>query len=125
MTVLLLLSGCTTIDHIVGIGPVNPPPSPTGAFDGSYYGEADTVRARPGQCPADRLGMAEVGDKRLSFAYAPQIIFNPPVQPDGTLHGVVGPSTLNGRITGRRLVMTVITPNCETHYNLHLVGNRS
>lgn len=126
LALLIALSGCAAADRVVGLGPASPPPSPTGAFDGGYFGRAELVRARtPDACPASRTGVVEVGDKRLSFAYQPQVIFNPPVKPDGVLHDTVGPAVLDGRIDGERLVMDVVTPDCETRYNLRILHNRS
>lgn len=124
--VLCALAGCTTVHHMFGFNPAYPPPSQTGAFDASYYGRARLVRGVDNaQCPKSRIGVAEVGDKRLSFAYAPDVVFNPPVHPDGIIHDTVGPAVLDGRITGSDLVMRVTTPQCETTYELSTIGNRS
>lgn len=123
---LLLLAGCGTVDHYVGLGALSPAPSPTGAFDGSYFGTAELVRARPGvTCPPDELGVVEVGDQRLSFAYAPLVIFNPPVQPDGRFHATANRAVLDGQIRRNRLVMTVRSPDCEARYRMHFIGNHS
>ena len=123
---LCSLAGCTTVDNSIGLGHRTPPPSITGAFDGSYFGPAELVRRSPGAgCPDDRKGVAEVGDKRLSFAYAPLVIFNPPIQPDGTFHETVGQSVLDGQIKNDRLKMRVRTPLCDSDYNLTFIGNHS
>ncbi len=127
LAVGLFLCGCQTTDHLVGLGHSDPPPSVNGAFDGSYYGRARDIgkTSQPALCPINRLGVAEIGDKRLSFAYAPDIIFNPPVQPDGTLHDQVGVAILDGTVTLDHLRMTITTPDCATRYDLKLIGNRS
>lgn len=124
---LMGLTGCETVDHSIGIGQANPRPSVTGRFDGSYYGEPDLVKSRPGaHCPPDnRLGVIEIGDKRLSFAYQPLVIFNPPIQADGHVHDKVGDATLDGQITGRDLHLVITTSNCETRYDFGLIGNKS
>jgi hypothetical protein len=123
---LMLLSGCDAVQNAVSLNRAYPPPSATGAFDGSYYGRARVVRAQPGvNCPQGRIGVMEVGDKRLSFAYAPEVIFNPAVAADGTVHDTVGPAVLDGKITDDMLVMRVTTPQCDTSYRLSFVGNHS
>jgi hypothetical protein len=44
-----------------------------------------------------------------------------PVQPDGSVYAVSGPSVLSGRLAGGRLAFTVRTPVCESHYNMRYV----
>lgn len=134
MMCLGLLSACSTVgpvaNRFVGLGQASPAPSATGAFDGSYFGTVHTVRAdMPAGCAADKKGVVQVGDRRVAFAYAPDVPFNATVQADGAFHDDLktqnGNATMSGKIEKDALAMVIVTPHCETHYALSLIGNRS
>ena len=100
--------------------------SPAGPlhFDGNYKGHAWLVSAS-GACPNGRHGVLLIGDNVLTYAYTPLIVFQVPVGPDGLLHGVAGEATLDGRIEGERLAMTIATATCTTQFDADFVLNHS
>ena len=94
-------------------------------MDGSYQGRAHLVSGTGAACPNSGLGVLEIGDHTLNFAYQPNVVFIAPVLADGTLHDVSGLSTLDGKIANDQLTMTIKAPGCETHYAADFVWNHS
>ena len=93
-------------------------------YDGSYKGPARLVQGGP-TCPAPRYGVIMIGDNVLTYAYTPNQIFQVPVGADGSLHGVAGSTTLDGRIVRNRLTMTIKGPDCTTDYRARYTLNHS
>jgi hypothetical protein len=94
-------------------------------FDGSYKGtEVLAVNQSP-TCPAPQHGVVLIGDNSLSFAYTPNIIFMTDIQPDGSIHALQDNTTLDGRITGDRLTLTVRRLGCQTDYAGTFILNHS
>jgi hypothetical protein len=100
-------------------------PGSTNLIDGSYKGRPALQAANPQICPGTHYGYVEIGDRDLHFAYLPGIIFDAPVQLNGTLHDVRGPAVLDGKIIDERLVFSVTTPQCHTDYDLGFYWNHS
>jgi hypothetical protein len=90
-------------------------------IDGTYKGDATLVMARSPTCPRGKEGSVEIGDQTLYFGYQPDVLFIAPVQTNGTVHAVAGPSVLDGRLVNGRLVFSVTTPVCRTRYDLRWV----
>ena len=116
-----LLGGCA----LVSPGDPVPPASVSGRFDGSYQGVSRLVRAAVPGCPAGRQGVLQIGDGVLTLAYTPVVVFSTHVLPDGRLEGNAGPVSLQGRIVGNHLGMTIDSPACRTDYNADYVWNHS
>ena len=100
-------------------------PGSTNLVDGSYQGRPRLQAVDRALCPSPHYGVLEIGDRELHFAYLPTIVFDAPVQPDGTLHDEQGPSVLDGRIHANRLQLSVTTPDCHTDYNTAFIWNHS
>ncbi len=90
-------------------------------ISGTYKGLATRVSPDDPRCPTARTGTLELGDNRLELAYTPGLIFTAPVQPDGSVVSVVGPSKLQGRIANGYASFTVTTPNCTTRFDYRYV----
>lgn len=89
--------------------------------DGDYKGSAGLVAAQSPNCPPGGVGVIEIGDQTLYFAYSPNVIFIAPIQPDGSLHARSGNFALDGLLTGGRLVFTVRTPACQSQFDVRYV----
>jgi hypothetical protein len=119
-----MLAGCAANNVSFGLMNASSPEIPSrqiDKIDGTYKGAVQLVTARAPACPPSREGSVEIGDQTLYFGYLPNIIFIAPVQPDGTVHAVAGPSILDGRLTKGRLIFTVTTPVCQSRYDLRWV----
>jgi hypothetical protein len=111
-----LLAGCSSAPK---------GPGSTNLIDGSYQGLGSLQTANAPTCPASEYGPLEVGDMVLHYAYTPAIIFEAPIQPDGTLHDEEGPAVLDGKLVDNRLAFTVTTPDCTSTYNNKFIWNHS
>jgi hypothetical protein len=124
-------SGVLLGTALVGCAAPPPAPVPAGyvapvsAFDGNYQGRVRLIAGRPPLCPRPHTGVLEVGDRALTFAYAPDVIFTTPVAPDGSLHQQIGAAVLDGRIAGEHLSVTITSPGCSTRYDMAYVWNHS
>lgn len=128
LVLLLALGACSQSDNpVTTFAPASPVPfrGDPHWFDGGYQGREKLVHATIPNCPPTRYGVLEIGDATLEFAYAPDLIFTVPVAADGTLTSVRGPGTLNGRIVGRHLELTITTASCQTRFNMDMVWNRA
>jgi hypothetical protein len=124
---LLALSACSESNNpYATFWPAPPVPFRGDAswYNGSYQGYQELVRASIPGCPRSRQGVLEIGDRTLYLPYAPDLFFVVPVQSDGALHGAAGTSTLDGRIFGRHLDLTVTTAACQSRYDMDMVWNR-
>lgn len=125
-TLLVLgLTGCGGLNNaLLGFAGTRTPELPADAsdkVDGNYKGAAFLTAENSPACPGSSYGKIEIGDQKLYFAYLPGTMFVAPILPDGSLYAVSGPSVLNGTLTGGRLIFTVRTPVCESHYNMRYV----
>ncbi len=119
---LLSVAGCSVFSP----GDSVPPASVSGKFDGNYQGTSELVKATgKAGCPAGRPGVIEIGDGSLSYAYAPNIVFNTHLLPGGELKANAGDFTLQGRIDGNHLTMTVESPDCESTYSAYIIWNHA
>ncbi len=100
-------------------------PGTTDLVDGNYRGRPAVTASAPDLCPGNHYGYFELGDRELHFAYMPNIIFDAPVQPDGTIHDVSGPAVLDGKVVDDHMIFSVSTPECQSSYNLRFFLNHS
>ena len=100
-------------------------PGSSNLVDGSYHGRPVLQAGTEPTCPGTHYGYFEVADRDLHFAYQPDIVFDVPVQPDGTLHDVQGKAVLDGKAANDSLVLTVTTPDCRTFYSTGFIWNHS
>lgn len=119
------LSGCSTPFNLVGVAT---PLSANDAhnFDGSYQGDVDLVSQTGPDCPAsegERVLM--IGAGVLWYAYSPTTLFTVPIAYNGVIDGRSGDATLQGKITGNHMLMTVKTPHCQTRMSMDYIYNHS
>lgn len=105
--------------------------------DGSYRGWMHTWAPTPphrwwltntydgAKCPHTSFGIFEISDRVLNVSYTPGILFEVPVQADGTLSEVVGKNTLLGSVKKGKLIFTIRTPVCVTRVTGQFYLNHS
>lgn len=119
------LAGCSGLNNTLqNWANARAPELPSGEsdkVDGNYKGAVFLAAAQSPACPGSDFGKIEIGDRKLYFAYRPEILFVAPILSDGTLYAVSGPSVLSGTLIDGRLAFTVRTPVCESRYNMRYV----
>ncbi len=108
-------------------------------IDGSYQGTAYLTSA-PGTtarswwsrpqvadevCPHTTMGVVEIDQRLLTYAYAPDLIFTPTVAADGTIAQTIGDAMFSGKVAHNRLTFNVVTPICTTRFFGHYKLNHS
>ena len=89
-----------------------PPP-----VNGIYQGRSEQVKADIPGCPLAQYGTIEIGERTLLFPYTYQLIYEVPVQSDGTLHTGAGSTVLDGRLIDGHLEFDITTPECQSRFN--------
>ncbi len=99
------------------------PPPPT-AIDGRYRGIARLIRATVRGCPRSGSRVVTIEGNTLSLTYrGPTVSYalTAVVSNDGAIHGSDGRGTIEGRISGQHLDLTVSSEYCEVRYALERV----
>ena len=107
--IALAASGCVA-------GPQSGPTSPNLPFDGLFQGQVTPIKGGPPACAGDEYGTIQIGDGTFLFPYRRDVVFNVPIAKDGAIKAQDNGTTLDGRLAGDRLDVTVSNPTCNTHY---------
>jgi hypothetical protein len=125
---LLVMAGCTSggaqtqvagasVEASPAIVASSLPPVPeqqisvAGFINGLYRGQMTLVQDTSPPCPDSARGSLEIGDRKLYFAYAPDVIFVAPISGDGKVHAAVGGYVLDGTMVAGDLDVSVTGPS--------------
>ena len=96
------------------------------SYDGSYQGTIRQVSQSAPGCPTERgEKVVMIGDGVLWYAYSPSQLFTAPVRYDGTINATSGATTLDGKINGNHLAVTIQSPTCQTALSMDYIYNHS
>jgi hypothetical protein len=96
-------------------------PPPPSTIDGRYRGIARLTRANIRGCPRSGARLVAVEGNALSLNYrgtAASYALVAVVSPGGSIHGSDGRGTIDGRISGSHMDLTVSSDQCEVRYEL-------
>lgn len=99
----------------------SPPPT---AIDGRYRGIARLIRASVRGCPRSGSRVVTITGNTLSLTYrGPSVSYalTAVVSGDGSVHGSDGRGSIEGRISGQHLDLTVSSEYCEVRYALERI----
>ncbi len=120
-----LLVGGLTVLSACGGAPSHPRPGADAlaaeGLDGHYHGIARLTRAAIRGCPRSGSRVVTVEGNAISLNYHGATVsyaLTAVVGADGSIHGSDGRGTIEGRITGRHMDLTVSSEYCEVRYAL-------